>query len=422
MKNNKKILLLVMTLILLVAMPLVATSIYDSSTDLYKQTAEPFEGTSVRSMGMGGAGIGITGYYDSFLLNPANLGAGNLKISLPAVTLTVFNPNAILKSGAIDDLQSGDENATISAAQKFLGTIGTDYGDVMTTDLSMVLGLGSFGFGLQAQERLMSYKTGADTTSTNLIAQVTVAATAGLGFRIQAIPEYLSIDLGVSGKFIYKMFLQAQSASTITDMLADDNADPADTYLNGTPIVAGYAFPVDFGVNLNMPLGFTASAVLKNYNGAYSMSTYQSINNWSEEVLGSAIAGETADSSSFTSEDFTIDAGWQLNAGLTWAPKIGSLLKPIFAFDVVDITSLADLSGDELKTGIYENARLGASLRILSIVDLRYGLRSGYQSFGVGLDLLIFHLDAAYYIQEYGAQLGDKPIDAVSLRFSLLSR
>jgi hypothetical protein len=417
MKNIKKLFLLMILGILLVT-PLVATSIYEPTTDMYKQTGEPFEGTSTRVMGMGGAGIGVSGYYDSFLVNPANLGAGKLKISFPAITMTAYNPKAILESGMFDALENDD---SVTAAQEFLGTIDSGYGDVLTTDVSVVLGLGGFGLALEAQERLMSYKTGSDLTTTNLIAQVTMAATAGLGFRINAVPDYVSIDLGVSAKAVYKMYLARQNASSVSSMFATD-ADPADTYLNDVPLIAGYSFPVNVGMNLNFPLGLTVSAVARNFNGTYYMSTYQSLNDWSEEVLGEAFDTDTSNDALFTSEEFTTDAGWTLNAGLTWAPKVGGLLRPIISLDVLDILKLSGLEGDDLTDGLLEQSRLGASLRILSILDLRYGLSQGYQSVGVGFDLLIFHLDAAYYTMEYGTSVGDKAIDAISLRFSLLSR
>jgi hypothetical protein len=83
---------------------------------------------------------------------------------------------------------------------------------------------------------------------------------------------------------------------------------------------------------------------------------------------------------------------------------------------------MGGLQGDDLKRAFFEQTRLGASVRLLSILDVRGGISQGYKSIGAGLDLLIFHIDAAYSIQEYGASIGDKPIDALSLRFSLLSR
>lgn len=268
----------------------------------------------------------------------------------------------------------------------------------------------------------MSYKTGADMMSTNLIAQVTTAATAGLGFRIGIVPEKISIDLGLTAQAVYKAYYEAQSASSITDMMAEDDPDIEGTFIGSTPLIAGYALPISAGINVNFPVGLTLSVAAKNFNGNYKMTTYQSINDWSVEVLGNEIGEDTSTDSEFTSEEFEIVSDWRLDAGLTWVPDIGSLVRPVLAVDVVDITSMGGLQGDDLKRAFFEQTRLGASVRLLSILDVRGGISQGYKSIGAGLDLLIFHIDAAYSIQEYGASIGDKPIDALSLRFSLLSR
>jgi len=412
-----------MVALFMVAAPLLAVSAYDPDSNVvYAQVAEPFVGTSVRAMGMGGAGLGVKGYHDSFLINPANLTKSGFKFTFPSVTVIAYSPKAILESGAIEDFEEGTDDSMISGAQKFLATIKKGYGDVLTTDVSTTLTIGSFGLSLQAQERLMSYKTGADMMSTNLIAQVTTAATAGLGFRIGIVPEKISIDLGLTAQAVYKAYYEAQSASSITDMMAEDDPDIEGTFIGSTPLIAGYALPISAGINVNFPAGLTLSVAAKNFNGNYQMTTYQSINDWSVEVLGNEIGEDTSTDSEFTSEEFEIVSDWRLDAGLTWVPDIGSLVRPVLAVDVVDITSMGGLQGDDLKRAFFEQTRLGASVRLLSILDVRGGISQGYKSIGAGLDLLIFHIDAAYSIQEYGASIDDKPIDALSLRFSLLSR
>jgi hypothetical protein len=418
-----KITIITMVALFMVAAPLLAVSAYDPDSNVvYAQVAEPFVGTSVRAMGMGGAGLGVKGYHDSFLINPANLTKSGFKFTFPSVTVIAYSPKAILESGAIEDFEEGTDDSMISGAQKFLATIKKGYGDVLTTEVSTTLTIGSFGLSLQAQERLMSYKTGADMMSTNLIAQVTTAATAGLGFRIGIVPEKISIDLGLTAQAVYKAYYEAQSASSITDMMAEDDPDIEGTFIGSTPLIAGYALPISAGINVNFPVGLTLSVAAKNFNGNYQMTTYQSINDWSVEVLGNEIGEDTSTDSEFTSEEFEIVSDWRLDAGLTWVPDIGSLVRPVLAVDVVDITSMGGLQGDDLKRAFFEQTRLGASVRLLSILDVRGGISQGYKSIGAGLDLLIFHIDAAYSIQEYGASIGDKPIDALSLRFSLLSR
>ncbi|MDN5334788.1 MAG: hypothetical protein PWP59_2050, partial [Sphaerochaeta sp.] len=237
-----KITIITMVALFMVAAPLLAVSAYDPDSNVvYAQVAEPFVGTSVRAMGMGGAGLGVKGYHDSFLINPANLTKSGFKFTFPSVTVIAYSPKAILESGAIEDFEEGTDDSMISGAQKFLATIKKGYGDVLTTDVSTTLTIGSFGLSLQAQERLMSYKTGADMMSTNLIAQVTTAATAGLGFRIGIVPEKISIDLGLTAQAVYKAYYEAQSASSITDMMAEDDPDIEGTFIGSTPLIAGYA-------------------------------------------------------------------------------------------------------------------------------------------------------------------------------------
>jgi hypothetical protein len=418
----KKITILLVVLLLIVGMSgaFAAVSIYDPATvERYKAAGEPFQGTSVRVLSMGGAGLGVRGYYDSWLMNPANAAKAGFKFSLPAVTVTAYNPVKILESQMFDKIEDDDP---AGAAAEFLKTITQGYGDILTTDVSMGMSFGSFALSLEAQERLMSFQKTADSSSLNLIAQVTTAATAGFGFRIN-LAQSMSIDLGVSAKAVYKAYLKAQSASTLTSAVSDENFDPAVTFLNETPLIAGYALPISAGVNLNLPFGLTVSTVAKNINGNYTMNTYNSVNDWAEEVLGERIAGDDDDASTAPIEtDWTIESPWRLDAGLTWKPNIGSLIRPIIAVDVVDVMAMSGKTGDDLTRAFFEQTRLGASVRLLSLLDFRYGLNKGYQSIGVGFDLLIFHIDAAYYTQEYGPSIGDKPIDALSLRFSLFSR
>lgn len=420
--KTKNIVAIVLVLCFIIA-PLSAVDDYKPTNVVYTQAAEPFVGTSVRILGMGGAGLGVKGYHDSFLYNPANLLRSGFKFSFPSVTVTAYNPKAILESGAIEEFEKGTDEGMVSGAQKFLGTIQKDYGDLITTDLSTTVTLGSLGLSLQVQERMMTYKPGADLTATNLIAQVTTAATLGFGFSIN-LSESMSIDLGVSAQAVYKAYLKAQSASTITSMVSDDDADPAKTFMNETPLMAGYALPLSAGINLNLPVGLIVSVVAKNFNGNYTMNTYDSMNDWAEEVLGQRLTEEADDDASTAAiePEWTIEVPWRLDTGLTWAPNIGSLLRPVIAVDVVDVLAMSGKTGDDLTRAFFEQTRLGASVRLLSLFDFRYGLNKGYQSIGVGFDLLVFHIDAAYYTQEYGPSIGDKPIDALSLRFSLFAR
>lgn len=82
--KNFKLISILLALVLLVVAPLAAIDYNPDTSISYKQAGEPFMGTSTRMLSMGGAGLGVKGYYDSFLVNPANLaGGGSSSLFLP---------------------------------------------------------------------------------------------------------------------------------------------------------------------------------------------------------------------------------------------------------------------------------------------------------------------------------------------------
>ena len=211
-----KLFIVVLTIMVLVGIPLFADfdleSFKPTDDNEYKLVTEPFLGTNIRSMGMGGAGLGVRGYHDSFLMNPANLSKSGFTLSLPSVTVTAFNAQKILTSGALDLLLSDDEDQVTDGAVEILKTIKKNYSDVLTTDVSTAFTLGGFGLAIEAQERLMAFREDTFMTA-NMIAQLTAAVTLGFGMRINAVPNILSIDLGLNVQAVYKTYLTALTAS-----------------------------------------------------------------------------------------------------------------------------------------------------------------------------------------------------------------
>ena len=118
MNKNKRFLAIVL-IVLVGVTPLLATT-YGPDNVVYEQTAQPFTGTNIWSLSMGGVGLGMKGYSESFLLNPANLPGSGFKFTIPAVTVTAYNVVKILESQMIDYLTSDDDNDKIKAAQEFL--------------------------------------------------------------------------------------------------------------------------------------------------------------------------------------------------------------------------------------------------------------------------------------------------------------
>jgi hypothetical protein len=63
--------------------------------------------------------------------------------------------------------------------------------------------------------------------------------------------------------------------------------------------------------------------------------------------------------------------------------------------------------------------KAGAEVKLFSMLDVRAGLNQGYITIGAGVDLFVIRLEAAYYRQEFGVQLDDKPVDALTIRANI---
>ena len=295
------------------------------------------------------------------------------------------------------------------------------FNEVLTTDLAVSLTAGGFGLGIQAQEKVHSYSPDGKTTSTQLLAEVNAAATLGFGFRINIVEDKFSIDLGVAARFNYRAYNSAVSADNIitTFLGSGDTTAAKDKFLKETPLMAGWASPIDAGININMPAGFTVSVVARNMNGTFYMNAYPGISNWTNELFKKPLTSDGSVGSG-DKTSFKITTPWSLDAGIGWAPsfgKVGTFIKPALAIDLVDIVGLA--GGDFNTEKLLTHLNMGAEIRLLSFIDVRAGLNQGYISIGAGLDLWALRIEAAYYRQEFGVQLGDKPVDALTVRANI---
>ena len=423
MKNT---ILIIGLLFLVILTPLMAdpTDPYNpDETPMYQQVAEPFEATNIWSLSMGGAGLGMKGYSESFLKNPANLPGAGFQLSIPGVTITGHNIRKMLESSMIDDFASGDSSRMMSGGLEFLSLFEQGYGDFLTTDITLLsMNVGGLGFALQAQERLMTFKDGYGYANINLIAQLTTAATIGFGYKIPIIDKWLDIDLGINAQFIYKGYLEGLSGDSIMNDALGGDFDVSSMFLGNRALMVGWSLPITIGANVNGPWGFSLSMVGRNINSKQYMTAFTSLDDWALQNFGQSISGDSG-SPPATIGDFEIAGQPTFDLGFTWSKNFGNnLLHPTISFDFVDFGQMAGKSGDDLTRAFWSTTRLGASVRVLNIFDLRYGLNKGYHSIGVGLDLFVFHLDVAYYTKEYGSTLGKRPIDALSLRIGLISR
>lgn len=409
----RKIIIIGLTFLLIVSSSLAAYTY----PDFFREDIS-FAPTSTRIEGMGGAGLSTSTGLDSLYMNPGNLAQGRFSLYLPAVSLTVFNAKNILDSEIIQDLVDGVEpNASMGG--RLLDTIVVDKGDILTTDVALGFAGGGFGLGLHIQEQLHNVDTGTDT---NFVAELNASASIGLGINLDFITDILSVDVGATVRPTYKAFTQKIGAPGIINAAFDESEDFLQTFLGENQLSAGYAIPVDVGVNINLPIGLRLSGVMRNINGTYTMRDYSEAGTWVNEML-EFVSQETIYTGSSTepSAEKEIVVPITYDIGFGWTPNLGPLsgiLRPSIAIDLVDVETLA-LEMEDNEQAIWDHLRAGAEVKVLSMLDIRAGINKGYMSVGAGFDLLVVHVDAAYYWRETGLNIGDAPMDALSIRFNL---
>lgn len=411
----RKIIIIGLTLLLIVSSSLAAYTY----PEFFRENMT-FAPTSTRIEGMGGAGVSTSTGLDSLYMNPANLANGRFSLYLPAVTVTAFNAKNIVDSGMIQEIMDG--NVGVSTGTKYLNTISVDKGDLLTTDISFGFAGGGFGLALNVQEQLHNIDKGVDT---NLILEVNAAAAIGLGINLNFIPNILSVDVGATVRPTYKAFTNKIGAQgIISDVFGEEDDDFLQTFLASNRLAAGYAIPIDVGVNVNLPVGLSVSGVMRNINGSYTMKDYSEAGLWVNEMLElvsqETIYEDEAPIGTISGET-TITVPYTIDIGFGWAPNLGSfssILRPSIAIDLVDVANLPQEMEDN-EQAIWNHLRAGAEVKLLSAIDIRAGINKGYMSVGAGFDLLVIHVDAAYYWRETGINIGDKPIDALSVRFNL---
>ena len=209
-----------------------------------------------------------------------------------------------------------------------------------------------------------------------------------------------SIDVGGMVRFSYLAYTDTFSAEMLSNMEGFS--------LDQTPVMAGFAIPIDAGINLNMPYGFSFGIVSRNMNGRYYMTAFDGFSKFGADPFG----GNPASGSKFS---FSSD--WSLDMGFGWSYSTW-YLSPTIAIDIRDFVGMCTTQDFTFRDFMY-HLNIGAEVRVLSFLDLRAGLSQGYWSIGMGLDLWAFKVDVAYYRQEFGETAGDYGLDGFTIRFNI---
>ncbi len=378
-----------------------AEALVPAEDNAYSAMIEPFQPMTARALGMGGAGVAVTGSADTFFINPAALASRRLEISLPSAQVTMYHLYDLVESGAIQGMMDG----SMSGLGSLLSSIKSGNGKIADVDAAVSFTAGGFGLGVNARASILSYGKNVGGLDASLIGQVNAAISLGYGYRF-SLPLDFSIDLGAMVRFNYLAYTDAFGAQTLLDSM--NSSEGIMGVFTGLPIMAGYSIPFDVGLNVNMPLGFSAGVVARNLNGKYYMTGFDDYERFLEDPFGSN-AGEDS--------RFEFSSDWSLDAGIGWSLDTW-YLSPAIAVDVRDIVGLCQTEDADFRDFMY-HLNIGAELRILSFLDIRGGLRQGYWTLGVGLDLWAVKLDIAYFRQEFGATAGDYGLDGLTVRVNI---
>ena len=391
----------------------------------YPEIDFAFQPTMARYDAMGASGLASPSKLDSFFANPANLAIKRgFGLAVPSVSMTVYNlqrliadPEAMEIVNKIADKTASDEDK-INLATKYLNNLGSGRNAIAKIDFGMGLQLGSFGLGTNVQVKLHSLNKGASLASVNIIPEVNVAQSLALGLKVID-SNAVSLSVGASVHGVYKAYFKGIGGNTAISFI--NNSDQIkETLLWDTPVMGGWAIPIDTGVTVGFANdAFLLSATANNLNGTYHMQSFAGagylVNSISEGAIADQPEGNPGES-----VRFDVKTPWQLNFGFAFAPK-WKLVRPTVTADLVDMLDMIQNFNKETfrASDLLLHLNAGVELELLNFITARVGVNRGFMSVGAAVNLLLARIDLSYGWQEYGVELGDKPVDSFTVKVIL---
>ncbi len=389
----------------------------------YEDIDFAFQPTMARFDAMGQSGLALMNRNDSYFTNPAVLANRGFALQLPTVSLSFYNVQKLVADEEVPELVkeaiNGDSDAMMSLGTKVLENLGSGYNTVMKTDIGLGIKLGIIGLGTNVQVKMHSLNAGTSLASTKLVPEVNAAQTLALGLKFIDTDNF-SLSAGVAGHFVYKVYFKAIGANDVLDLM--DSDDAMQTILWDSPVMGGYAIPIDAGVTVGL-FGdqFTVSATANNINGVYHMKSFSGagdlVNSISKRTMTPPEEHVSKDS-----EEFEVKTPWTLNFGAAFAPDI-PVLKPVVTADLIDMYGLVSSMIKDYDSFRWSDLLLhlnaGAEVNLIKVISARAGVNRGFMSVGAGIWLPFAQVDVSYGWQEFGDQLGDKPVDCVTVKFNL---
>jgi hypothetical protein len=240
---------------------------------------------------------------------------------------------------------------------------------------------------------------------------VTSSLTAGLshGFSLFGATLHLGADVRGIVKLRPTDPISVTSILALLDESETSEFDPA-AYPLGLSIGYGY----DAGAILEFASGYTLGAALKNIGGTQFVTANQTVTGL-EESLNAATDPYVLYDLLLTDEltDYGYVIPMSLTAGFGYDSPQKELVDFRFAADYTH-TFYTDPAA-AARDSVFKNIHAGAEVSLLRMIKLRGGINQGYFTAGVGLNLLVLEVNAAYYSREMGNYAGHKQNEAFAV-------
>lgn len=373
-------------------------------------TFEPYALMSPRVVGMGGAGMALSGTMESRLMNPAN-NSGSFGLSLPYLSVSVYN----LKNNLDYMKEIFEENGSVTlydAAFSLLNSVPGGERNFMSLDIGAGVNIKHLSFFGFMNADIFTFGPG-DISSTFGV-DLDYGFNTALSYQYDWDSGYsLSVGIGVSGLFknitADDRHLNGIGVGFVSNIFEEYQSNPTDITsalfdaLLAIPISIGEAYPVSIGTRVDFPYGFSLALAINNINGNFNM-----------RVLD--LEGND------TGKSYTISTPMSLDFGFGWNLDAGKLcyhlFNPTIAFDIIDIIGMFE-EGICGKGVFVDHMKMGVELNLLTVLNARAGLDRGYFTFGVGVDIYALTVDLSYGVRPYGPSRDGRFLDYVKLRINL---
>lgn len=366
-------------------------------------TSQPYIPLSTNSKGMGNTYLSYPDLINTIQHVPSALSNHQLLLSIPSVTVSINNLQAIFSNPnsakKLEDFLHGNSNRLVDLAYPIISNLGRGNNKIASVDSNIGISLNGIGISFDLQANIHSKTPSRSFIDTNLIPEINSAISIGYGYRIFT-SQRVSFDIGASMSFVYKAYLTQQNATKVVAFL--DNPEGIHMLLENEPLISGWALPFNLSISCNLlHLKSKITAALNNINGHFQMKTFPGLSKLNHKTIENEIK-------------FKINTPIQLDIGYGIKKPISNNIVACLMIDFKDIFNLFP------NDSILAHTNVGLELQLFKMIKTRIGISKGYYSIGAELNFHFFTIEAAYYLEEYGEKLSDKPVDTFSIRVTLI--